>query len=73
MESGDGTEPGQRGDEGEGGSQAIEKLESDPVVCVFLRGHEGVPSHRPFSVYPEQMVRGHMHSYPGIYIPQWVV
>lgn len=52
MESGqceDKMEPGQNGDEAEG------ELE-DPVVRVFLRGHEGVRADRPFSVHPTQMV-----------------
>ena len=31
-------------------------LESDPVVRVFLRAHEGVKADKPFSVQPTQMV-----------------
>lgn len=31
-------------------------LDSDPVVHVVLRGHEGVQANRPFTVHPTQMV-----------------
>lgn len=31
-------------------------LNSDPVVQVVLRGHEGVQATKPFTVHPTQMV-----------------
>ena len=31
-------------------------LDSDPVVHVVLRGHEGVPAAKPFTIQPVQMV-----------------
>ena len=57
-QSGDGMESGQCGDEmepGQNGDEVEDELE-DPVVHVFLRGHEGVRADTPFSVHPTQMV-----------------
>lgn len=31
-------------------------LDSEPVVHVVLRGHEGVPAAKPFTIQPLQMV-----------------
>lgn len=31
-------------------------LDSDPVVHVVLRGHEGTQANRPFTLHPKQMV-----------------
>ena len=40
--------------ERDGGGEA--ESDQEPVVRVFLRGHEGVRADRPFSVDPAQMV-----------------
>ena len=59
--SGDGTESGEGSERveprqrSEDGSQSSQGLDG-PVVRVFLRGHEGVPADRPFSIHPTQMV-----------------
>ena len=40
----------------DGNSSSYSGLESDPVVRVFLRAHEGVQADKPFAVQPTQMV-----------------
>ena len=32
-------------------------MEPDPVVCVFLRPHEGTRANKPFTLNPTQMVQ----------------
>ena len=49
-----GMEPGQGS--GGVGEEVQCVLESDPVVRVFLRGHEGVRVDHPFTVHQTQMV-----------------
>lgn len=58
--SGDGMEPGHATTSdcvgGDTECDSNTDMELSPIVRVFLRGHEGVPASKPFSVHPTQMV-----------------
>ena len=58
--SGGGVDSGRGDSDGESNSHS--RLESGPVVRVFLRAHEGVQADKPFSVQPTQMVQWQSHN-----------
>ena len=50
-----GMEPGHS--DASGGMEPGHSTNDDPIVCVFLRGHEGTRANKPFNINPTQMVQ----------------